>query len=102
VLGLVSESCPNLVGIVTLNESAGRTYCSTLTAGDTGCRAKGKVKRLSDTSIDTAVVCADNSYVLLLTNRNAAAAKNTLVIISYKVRCRVVKLICGLEAIECT
>jgi hypothetical protein len=101
VLGGISKSCPNLVGIITLYKSAGGTYSGTLTAGDTGGLVKRKVERLTDAGINTTVVSADNRNKLFLTNRNTSTAKDTLVVISYEVRGRVVKLVGRLESLEC-
>ena len=101
VLGRIGESIPYLVGIVLLNESAGRTYSGTLTAGDTGSRAEIHVEGLTDAGVDTTVVSTDYGYVLLVTNSYTSTAENTLVVISYEVGGRIVKLIGGLEAVEC-
>ena len=92
------KSCPYLVGVVSLNESAGGAYSGTLTAGDTGSIVKRHIEGLTDAGINTAVVCTDHGYVLLVTYGNASAAKNTLVVITNKVGCGIVKLIGGLEA----
>ena len=97
----ISKSCPYLVRIVTLNKSTGRTYSGTLTAGDTGSITESKIEGLSDAGVDTAVVCTDYSNVLLVTCGNASTAKDTLVVISYKVGSRLIELVYGLEAFEC-
>ena len=100
VLGRIVESIPYLIGIVTLNESTGRTYSGTLTAGDTGSITKVEVEGLTDAGIDTTVVSTDYRYELLVTNSNATTAENTLVVVSYKVRSGEIKRILGLETTE--
>jgi hypothetical protein len=100
VLGRICKSIPNLIGIVTLYESTGATYSGTLTTGDTGRVVKRKSEGLTNAGINTTVVSTDNRNKLFFTNCNASAAKDTLVVISYKVRGRVVKLIGGLEAFK--
>ena len=69
--------------------------------GHTGSIVKIKRERLADAGIDTTVVGTDNRNVLFLTYRNTSTAENTLVVISYEVRGRVVKLVGGLESLEC-
>ena len=51
-------------------------------------------------SINTSCVCADNADSLIVAGGNAAAAEDALVVIANHVRCRGVKLINGLEAVE--
>ena len=100
VLCRIVKSFPNLIGIVTLNKRAGRTNCGTLSARDTGSVSERKIECLSDAGIDTTVVSTDNGNVLLFANCYAATAKDTLIVISYKVRSGVIKLIYGLEAFK--
>ena len=98
MLGRIVESFPNLIGIVALNKCAGGAYCGTLTAGDTGSICKTEVERLTDAGVDTAVVCTDYRNVLLVTSGYASTTEDTLVVISYEVGGRVVKLVLGLES----
>ena len=101
VLGRIVESSPYLIGIVTLNESTCRTYSGTLTAGDTRSLAKSHIEGLTYTGINTSVVSTDYRYVLLITYSNTSTAEDTLVVVSYEVGSRVVKLILRLEAVVC-
>ena len=100
VLCGICKSCPYLVGIVLLNESTGRTYSGTLTAGDTGSLSQGHIEGLTDAGVDTTVVSTDYGYVLLVTYSYASTAKDTLVVVSYEVRSGEVKLVGGLETAE--
>ena len=52
-------------------------------------------------SINTSCVCTDNAYCLIVAGSNAAAVEDALVVITNHVRGRGVKLINGLEAVEC-
>ena len=74
VLGRICKSCPNLIGIVTLNECTGRTNGSTLTAGDTGCIIKKKVKGLANAGVNATIVGADYRNILFLTYSDTSAA----------------------------
>ena len=51
--------------------------------------------------VNTSCVCTDNADSLIVAGGNAAAAEDALVVITNHVRGRGVKLINGLEAVEC-
>jgi hypothetical protein len=100
VLRGVVKSLPNLVGIVSFNESTGGTNHGTLTARNARSFGERKVEGLSNAGINTSVVSADNRYVLLIAGCDTSTAKDTLVVISYEMRGRIVKLVGGLIAAE--
>ena len=83
----ISESCPNLVCIVSFHECACRTNCDTLTAADTSNIVKVEFECLTDVSLETSFVCTDNSnFLVLVASSNASAAEYTLVVVTDEVR----------------
>ena len=101
MLGGISESCPNLFGVVLFGECAGRANDGTLTAGDTGSIVEIQLECLTDIGIDTTVVCTEDTDELLVTNSDTAAAEDTLVVVTDKVGSGIVDCEFRLEAFKC-
>lgn len=100
VLCRICKSLEYLSGIVALNECACRTNYGTLTAAYAGNVAEVFIERAADRCVKASVVSADNGYILVLTCSYAAAAEDTLVVVSYEVESRIVYLILSLLAGE--
>ena len=79
----IGERFPDLVGVVTLGERAGRADADALTAVDAGCGRQRQIERACDVGLEAALVCADDVAVLVVfADRYAAAAKDALRIVA--------------------
>jgi hypothetical protein len=90
VLCGIGNSVHNLVGVVTLNKRACGANYGALSAAYAAYVVKLLVERAADNGVKAAVVRADYRNILLLAGSNAAAAKDTLVVVANKVKCAVI------------
>ena len=78
VLCGIGKSRPNLFCVVLFNKCTCRTNYCTLTTTDTSNIAEVEFECLTDVSLEASFVSTDNSnFLVLVTNCNAATAKNT-------------------------
>ena len=96
----VCDSLEHLCGVVTLNKSACGTNYGTLSAAYAGNIAEILIERAADLCVEAAVVRADNAYILLLTSSYAAAAKDTLVVVTNEVKCGLILVVVSLFTLK--
>ena len=78
----VRDSRKTTLELILFAESTCGAVNDTLTAGDAGEFLKISLKGRSDAGIKTTCVCADNRYSLIVAGSDAAAAKDTLRVIT--------------------
>ncbi len=93
VLGRIRQRFPNGRGAVGVDESAGGADGNALTAGYARHVAERLIECTSNVRVDTAIVRADDRYVLLAADSYAAAAQDTFVVVAYKVSGGLIQLV---------
>ena len=96
----IGESLKHTRGIILLIKSTDRACNDALTAGNAGGLGKSLIECRSNLGIETAVDRTDRAYTLMFTGTDAAAAKDTLIVVSHEERSGSVYCLFGSRALE--
>ena len=88
MLGWICDGSPYLTGIIPFGQCAGRADCDTLSAVDTGGFCQRHIEGTADVGIKSTVIRSDDAHKLVLSaDCDAAAAENTLGIVTDQMNC---------------